>query len=56
MTNNPEFKNFDKAVRKILTVSREELRRREEEWKRGQHGKKRGPKPSASVRASRAKG
>jgi hypothetical protein len=28
-----ESQNFDQGVRKILTVSREELRRREELWK-----------------------
>jgi hypothetical protein len=54
---NPEFENFDKTMGKILSVSRDELKRREEEWKR-EHGRPRGkrkPKTSASARASRAK-
>ena len=46
-----EFNNFDKAVRKILTVSHNEIKRREEEWKKG----KRKSKTSASAHASRAK-
>jgi hypothetical protein len=29
-----EFQEFDGAMRKILSVSHEELKRREEEWKR----------------------
>ena len=29
-----EFEQFDATVRKILSVSREELKRREDEWKR----------------------
>jgi IS4 transposase len=32
-TMTTESQNFDQGVRKILTVSREELRRREELWK-----------------------
>ena len=55
---NPEFENFDRAVRKILLVPREELKRREEEWKK-EHGRTRGvrkPKTSASGRASSARG
>lgn len=52
---NPEFDNLDKAVRKILSVTPEELKRRREEWEKGRQ-RKRGPKPSASGRASRAKG
>lgn len=51
---NPEFENFDKAVKKILSVSPEELKRRREEWEKGRE-RKRGPKPSASGRASRVK-
>lgn len=55
---NPEFDKFDAGVRKILSVSREELKRREEEWRK-EHPKsirKRKPKTSASGRASHAKG
>jgi hypothetical protein len=53
-----EFEKFDAGVRKILSVSREELRRREEQWKRERAGKaKPGPKPktSPSARASGTK-
>jgi len=50
---NPEFENFDKAVRKILSVTPDELKRKREEWKDGR--KKRKPKTSASGRASRDK-
>jgi hypothetical protein len=52
-----EFDNFDKAIDKILSVSRDEYKRREEEWKK-EHGRTRGkrkPKTSASVRASSSK-
>jgi hypothetical protein len=28
-----EFEDFDRSIRKLLSVSREELRRREKEWK-----------------------
>jgi len=48
---NPEFKAFDKIMRKILAVSHDELRRREEEWKRG----KRKSKTSALGRVSCAR-
>ena len=41
-----ESKIFDAGVRKILSVSREELKRREEQWKRERATKaKPGPKP-----------
>lgn len=55
---NPEFENFDKAITQIFSVSRDEYKRREEEWKK-KHGRTRGkrkPKTSASGRASRVKG
>jgi len=54
---NHEFDNFDKATDKILSVSKDELKRREEEWKK-EHGRTRGarkPRASASVRASSSK-
>ena len=35
-----EFSKFDVIVRKVLTVSREELQKREAEWKRDQKKKK----------------
>ena len=40
-----ESKKFDAAVRKVLSVSREELKRREEVWKREHAGRKAGRKP-----------
>jgi len=41
-----EFKNFDSAMRQILTVSKTELQRREVEYKASREGKpKPGPKP-----------
>jgi hypothetical protein len=41
-----EFKNFDNTVRQVLSVSKEELQRREAEYKASQADKpKRGPKP-----------
>jgi len=46
-----EFNIFDKAVHKILSVSREELQRREKKWKK----EKRKSKASSSARAYRAK-
>jgi hypothetical protein len=36
-----EFKNFDSALSKILSVSHEELVRREEKWKKQRKRKKR---------------
>ena len=48
-----EFDCFDATVRKVLSVSRDELKRREEEWKRRHAGRKAGRKPSTSV-SSRA--
>jgi hypothetical protein len=51
---NAEFQNFDNAVRRVLSVSKEELQRRIEADKLAHAGqKKRGPKPkSASGHAS----
>jgi hypothetical protein len=45
MTN--ELARFNAVLRQVLSVPREELKRREEEWKRShpQVGKKRGRKP-----------
>ena len=53
-----EAERFDAGVRKILSISHDELKRREEQWKRERAGEpKRGPKPktSTSARASRTK-
>lgn len=45
-----EFKNFDNAVRQVLSVSKEELHRRIEAEKQANAGKpKRGPKPKTSA-------
>jgi hypothetical protein len=54
MKNGSEFQAFDNTVRKILSVSREELQRREREWKRKRAAKKRA-KTSPASRASSAK-
>jgi hypothetical protein len=48
---NPEFDKFDAVMKKILSVSHDELKKREEKWKRGRAKKKRARKP-----ASRASG
>jgi len=40
-TNNPEFEKFDATMRKVLSVSHDELQRREREWKRKRARKKR---------------
>jgi predicted phage gp36 major capsid-like protein len=55
MTDPSDAEKFDAGVRKILSVSREELKRREEEWKRNQADKKRA-KASPASRASSDKG
>ena len=57
-SSQSESARFDAGVRKILSVSHDELIRREEQWQRERAGKpKRGPKPktSASSRASKTK-
>ena len=41
MNNPSEFEKFDAVMRKILTVSKEELKKREKEWKRKRAKKKR---------------
>lgn len=50
-----ESEKFDTTVRQVLSVSREELRRREQEWKRKRAQKKRA-KISPASRASSDKG
>jgi hypothetical protein len=32
--SNPEFEKFDGVMKKVLSVSRDELQKREKEWKR----------------------
>jgi hypothetical protein len=53
-SHNSESLNFNAALRKMLSVPREELQRREAEWKREQARKKRA-KTSPASHASTAK-
>lgn len=47
---SPEFKKFDSAVRQVLAVSKDELQRREREYRAERATKpKRGPKPKTSA-------
>jgi len=58
LANQSDSQRFDQGVRKILGVSHDELKRREEQWKREREGKvKPGPKPktSPSSHASKTK-
>ena len=50
---NLEFEKFDATVRKVLSVSHDELKRREAEWKQRKLEKKKRAKASP---ASRDKG
>ena len=50
-----EFKKFDATMKKILSVSHEELQKREKEWKRERARKKRA-KTSPASRVSSADG
>ena len=34
MTDNPEFEKFDTAVKKLVSVSHDELKRRDAEWQK----------------------
>jgi hypothetical protein len=55
--SNQEFERFDATVRKVLSVSHDELKRREAEWKRQrQRAKKKRAKTSPASRASSGKG
>ena len=49
-----EFQTFDGTMRKILSVSHEELKKREEEWKR-ERAKKKRAKASPASRVSGGK-
>jgi hypothetical protein len=56
MSEKSECEKFDAGVRRILSVSHDEVKRREEQWKRDRAGKvKPGPKPKTSARASDSK-
>jgi len=52
--SNSEFERFDATVRKVLSVSHDELKRREKVWKRNKARRKR-TKASRSARASAGK-
>ena len=47
---NTEFERFDNAVRKILTVSKEEFLKEEAKWKRERARKKKRAKGSVAHR------
>ena len=49
-----EFDKFDRVMRKILSVSHDELKKREREWKRKRARKKR-TRTSPASRASNGK-
>lgn len=55
MNRLSESEKFDHTVRKVVSVSHDELQRREREWKRKRAGKKRA-KTSPAFRASNDKG
>jgi len=38
--DSQEFKNFDSAMNKVLSISHDELQRREEKWKKDRKRKK----------------
>lgn len=52
--SNPEFEKFDATVRKVLSVSHDELKRREKVWKRNKARRKRA-KAERDARASSGK-
>jgi hypothetical protein len=54
MKANPEFDKFDTVMRTILSVSREELKRREQKWKQNRERRKRA-KTSPASHASNGK-
>lgn len=59
MNDKNEFEKFDATVRKVLSVTRDELKQREAEWKRQHAGRKAGRKPtktSTSAHVSDDKG
>ena len=55
MTDTSELDKFNGVLRKIMSVPREEILRRDKAWKRKQARKKRA-KTSPASRASTAKG
>ena len=55
MTDTSELDKFNGVLRKIMSVPREEMQKREKEWKRKQARKKRA-RTSPASRVSAAKG
>jgi hypothetical protein len=55
--SNPEFEKFDAVMKKVMSVSHDELVRREKEWqKQRQRSKKKRAKTSPASRVSSDKG
>lgn len=52
--SNPEFEKFDAVMRRLMSVSHEEIQRRDKKWRRKRATKKRAKKPAS--RASSGKG
>ena len=55
MKSDSELEKFNAVLRKVLSVPREELVRREKEWKKRhpQEGQKRGRKPANDISAKK---
>ncbi len=51
---NPEFEKFDATMRKVLSVSHDELQHREKEWKRKRARKKRARAAPSTARTKGA--
>jgi len=51
--NNPELDKFNAVLRKILSVPRDELKRREAEWKREKARKKQKATKKATKQSER---
>jgi hypothetical protein len=54
MTSNSEAEKFDVVVRRLLSISHEEIQKRDKEWRRKRAQKKRA-KTSPASRASKTK-
>lgn len=48
MKPSKEFDRFDVGMKTVLSISREELKRREEEWKKNRPQRKKGKAKTAS--------
>jgi hypothetical protein len=53
--NQSDAERFDTVVRKMLSVSHEEIQKRDEEWRKKRAQKKRAKTSPASARASTSK-